>query len=420
MRSIANRLMVGASLPLLAATQAHSEDQVGFAHESYVEDHGRMTVNTETIRVQLTPLPWLDVTARGVYDAISGATPTGAPAIDQLTLRRPVTHEPVPNSAITGFTRLIDGVSGASPTAGGTVSHSAIPLAESHDIRRGGDIAVGLTFGPSRLTPQISYSLENDYVSWAGGLTYSLELNDKNTILSAGWSHAYDRILPTEFSYLTSREIKNTDEFIVGVTQLLSPQTVVSLSGTIGHAQGYLNDPYRSVVFDDSALDPNGQVVLQGEKRPSHRESQALLLTATQALTPLNASVEASYRFYHDSYGIVANTVGVEWFQKIGRMAVVSPSLRYYRQSAADFYAIQFRGDPNFDPARVPTYYSSDYRLSSLETLTLGIDATFHLGARWDLRLGYQRYWMHGLDHQTRQSAYPDTNIFTVGLNYRF
>ena len=114
----------------------------------------------------------------------------------------------------------------------------------------------------------------------------------------------------------------------------------------------------------------------------------------------MNASVEASYRFYHDSYGIIANTVGVEWFQKIGQSAVVSPSFRYYRQGAAHFYGIQFPGDPNFDPAHVPTYYSSDYRLSFLETFTLGIEATIHLGEQCDLRLGYQRYWMRGLDHR--------------------
>lgn len=160
--------------------------------------------------------------------------------------------------------------------------------------------------------------------------------------------------------------------------------------------------------------------MLQGEKRPSTRDSQALLLTATQAVTPLDASIEATYRFYHDSYGITANTVGVEWFQKLGRWAVVSPSFRYYRQSAARFYAIQFPGDPNFEPADVPTYYSSDYRLSSLETFTLGIGATVHLGERSDLRLGYQHYWMHGLDHETLQSTYPAAHIFTVGLEYRF
>ena len=378
-----------------------------------------MSVNTEALQVQLTLLPWLDVTARGVYDAISGATPTGAPAIDQLTLRRPITHTPVPNSAITGFTRLMDGVSGASPVAG-AVSRNTIPLAGSRDIRRGGDIAAGLTFGPHRLTPQISYSLENDYVSWAGALNYALELNDKNTIISAGWSHAYDRILPTNFAYISGRQIKNTDDFLLGVTQVVGPQTVFSLNGTITHAEGYLNDPYRSVVFDESPLDPNGQVVLQGENRPSTRDSQSVFLSVTQAVKPLDASIEGSYRYYHDSYGIIANTVGIEWFQKLGQAAVVSPSFRYYRQGAAHFYGIQFPGDPNFEPTLVPRYYSSDYRLSFLETFTLGIEATIHLGERCDLWLGYQRYWMRGLDHQTLQSTYPGAHIYTIGLNYRF
>src|SRR6185437_3530905 len=225
MPSIANRRMVGVSLPILTAAQARGDDQVGYVHESYVEDHGRMSVNTDTFRVQKTIAPWLDVNARLIYDAISGATPTGAPAIDQLTLRRPVTHTPVPTSAITGFTRSMDGISGASPVAG-AVSHNTIPLAESHDIRRGGDIGVGLTFGPHRLTPEFSYSQENDYVSFGGALNYSLELNDRNTIISAGWSHAYDRLLRTNFSYLNGRAIKNTDDFILGVTQVVGPQTV--------------------------------------------------------------------------------------------------------------------------------------------------------------------------------------------------
>src|SRR5665213_2735461 len=176
MRLRSNRWMVGVSVPILAATQARSDDQFSFLHESYVEDHGRMSVNTDALRIHETFFPWLDVTARGVYDAVSGATPTGAPAIDQLTLRRPGTNTPVPSSAITGFNRTWDAVSGASPGSAG-VSRNTVPLAASHDIRRGGDIDVGLTFGASHFTPAISYSQENDYVSWAGSLNYSLELN---------------------------------------------------------------------------------------------------------------------------------------------------------------------------------------------------------------------------------------------------
>jgi hypothetical protein len=415
--------MVGVGLPLLTTARVRGEAEVGFAHQTYLEDHDRITVNTETVRAAVTLAPWMDVTVRGVYDAISGATPTGAPSIDQLRLRSPVTHAPVPNSSITGFTRLIDAVSGASQSGGSgstALSHSAIPLAESHDIRRGGDLSLGFTFGPSRVVPTLSYSAENDYISWAGGLTYSLELNEKNTVVSAGWSHAYDRVLPNSYSYITERQIKNTDEFTLGVTQLLGPKTVLSVTGTLGHAEGYLNDPYRGVVFEETPLNSEDQVVLSAEKRPETRDSQALFLSVNRAVTELNASVEGSYRFYHDSYGIIANTWEVAWLQKIGRWAVLSPSFRYYRQTAADFYGIQFPGDPDFDPASVPEYYSADYRLSALQTFTVGLEGTFHLCQGCDLRLGYKRYWMQGLDHVTQQSTYPDANIFTAGISYTF
>lgn len=412
---------MGVGVPLLAAAQARGDDQIGYVHESYVEDHGRMSVETETVRLQLTLTPWLDVTARGVYDAISGATPIGAPAIDQLTLQQPKTHTPVPNSAITGFSRPLDGISGASPSsAPQAVSRNTIPLAESIDVRRGIDITPGLTFGPHRLAPEFSYSEEHDYISYAAALNYSLELNDKNTTISAGWAHSYDQVLANEFTYLTRPAIKNSDDFILGVNQLLGPRTVLSASGTISHEHGYLNDPYRSVVFDETNLNANAQAVLAGEKRPSTRDSQAVLLSLTQAVPPLNASVEGSYRYYHDSYGIIANTVGVAWFQKIGQMGVISPSFRYYRQGAAHFYGIQFPGDPVSDPSRVPAYYSSDYRLSFLETFTLGLEGTVKLHEHCDLRLGYQRYWMRGLDRVTQQSTYPNANIFTIGLNFLF
>ena len=106
--------------------------------------------------------------------------------------------------------------------------------------------------------------------------------------------------------------------------------------------------------------------------------------------------------------------------QKIGHYGVISPSFRYYRQGAAHFYGIQFPGDPVNDRAHVPSFYSSDYRLSFLETFTLGLDADVKLRDQWDLHLGYQRYWMRGLDGKTLQSTYPSAHIFTVGLTFSY
>ena len=392
-------------LPIVAA-QARAEDSIGYGHETYSEDHGRMQVQTETVRASATFNPWLDVTIRGVYDGISGATPIGAPAIDQLHLRQPGTHTVIPPATIVGYNRNLDGMGGASPTAN-AVPHNQIPLAQSQDIRRGVEVAPGFTFGPHHLVPSFSYSGESDYVSWAGAINDTWELNNKNTLLNFGWSHSYDRVLSTPFTYISSRQIKNSDDFVLGVSQLLTRGTVFTASGTIGHAEGYLNDPYRSVVFEDAGLDPNARVLLHGEQRPETRDSQALLLSLTQAIPKMNASIEGSYRYYHDSYGIIANTMELTWFQKFGQIFVVSPSFRYYRQQAAHFYGLQFPGDPLNDPSRAPRFYSSDYRLSFLEAFTVGLQGDIRLHDSLDLHLGYQRYWMRGLDHETLQSTYP-------------
>ena len=415
------RCILALSLPLISVSRARADDAVGFSHQTYTEEHGRIQVNTETLRIQKTITPWLDVTLREIYDGISGATPIGAPPIKQLRMRDPFTGRLIPPSSITGYTRQLDGVSGASQSGPvRAMAQNTLPVTDSPDQRVGTDIAIGLTKGPHRLVPEFSFSNESDYRSYAFALNYTYEFNDKNTTLSLGWSHAFDEVLANDFTFLTSSAHKNTDNFIIGGTQLLSPGTVLGANLTLGYAHGYLSDPYRAVVFNESDLNPDNQVVLAGENRPSHRFSQALLLSLTQSVKPLNASIEGTYRFYHDSYGIFANTVGLAWFQKLGRSLVLSPSARYYRQTAADFYGIQFPGDPINDPGRAPRFYSADYRLSEMETYTLGLEATLKLREKLDLHLGYQRYWLRGLDHETDQSTYPKANIFTVGLTFTF
>lgn len=108
------RWVLAMSLPLIGVSQSRAGDSVGISHETCAEEHSRIQVNTETLRIEKTITPWLDLTLREVYDGISGATPTGAPAIRQLKMRDPGTGALIPPSTITGYTRQLDGVSGAS------------------------------------------------------------------------------------------------------------------------------------------------------------------------------------------------------------------------------------------------------------------------------------------------------------------
>jgi hypothetical protein len=275
--------------------------------------------------------------------------------------------------------------------------------------------------------------------------------------LVLGIGHNFDEV---SGGVLSDKQSKDTTDVLVGVNQLLGPKTVLTANLTFGYADGYLNDPYRRTDFlltdsPDPIFSDPGAVNPVSESRPRHRFKQAGLVQLTQFVTPLNASVEGTYRLYHDDWGIWANTVSLTWFQKLGKHLTLSPNFRYYRQSEADFYAASFRGvsfeqytggtqagfvdgvfvgfqgDPGYPapgdpgatfvdvPAR-PTYYSSDYRLSEFEAFTYGVGAQVRIAEHFTIDLGYRRYEMHGLDGSTPSQAYPSANVFTIGCGIWF
>jgi hypothetical protein len=126
----------------------------------------------------------------------------------------------------------------------------------------------------------------------------------------------------------------------------------------------------------------------------------------------------------------LAHTVTASWHQKIGRHIVLTPSFRFYEQSAARFYAASFPGDPSLNVGDLlpdgslnpapPEFYSADYRLSRMQTFTYGIKAMIKIHKNFTIDAGYQRYLMEGLDGITSPSAYPKAHIFTLGARIWF
>ena len=371
------------------------EDQADYRFESYQEQDGRIQVETHSWLFDTRLTPWLSLRGDAVYDAISGATPTGAPAPSQIANLLP--PQPGPLS-------------------------TRVPTQFMSDTRWAGSLDAELNWGPHRLTPGFSYSSEHDYLSYGTALNYSVDLNQKNTTLNLGWSHDFDTVLPNAATYITQAQPKNADEVLVGINQLLGPKTVLTANFTFRNTHGYLSDPYRGALFDDYPQFDPSHLNLFAENRPRHRESYIGYVALSHYVTLLQGSAEGSYRFYHDSFGINAHTIGVAWRQKIGPIFVVSPLFRYYRQSAADFYGTHFAGDPSnpFDSTLLPTYYSADYRLSRMETFTYGVELTARVSKRISLDIAYKRYDTLGLDHMTSPSAYPKANIITVGARLWF
>jgi hypothetical protein len=44
--------MLALALPFVGVSRAHGDDSVDISHQTYAEEHGRIQVNTETLRLQ--------------------------------------------------------------------------------------------------------------------------------------------------------------------------------------------------------------------------------------------------------------------------------------------------------------------------------------------------------------------------------
>ncbi len=356
---------------LFSSSRVHGENQVDYRYEYYDEDNNRMRIETHSVYFEQKLID--AVTAKGelVYDGISGSTPSG-------TYKFPA-------------------------------SAGKIILDNLHDIRRAVNLNFDCQLGNQTLTPGFAYSKESDYESYGLSLNDAITFNDKNTILQFGISHNFDSVLNELISGAPRAwQDKASTEAIIGISQLLTPKTIFSANFTFGYESGFLSDPYRLTEF----VYPGHQFgVVRNENRPGVLSKEIFLTSITQFIQPLNASIEGSYRFYHDSYDVYANTLSLTWHQWLGKHVILEPAFRFYEQSSASFYSPLFQTDP----ASV-NYFSSDYRLSEFYSLDAGIQATVIVNDHLRLIAGYHRYEMHGLD-DTVAAMYPQANIFTVGLS---
>lgn len=409
-RSLRRPLLVGLLIGLLLTgwlLRLQAEDSFAYRYEKYQEDSGRIAVESHLGQFDVTLAPWLAFKGQVVNDAVSGATPTGLPTTALIPT----------NSYAAG------------------IWDDSYAKAHMKENRMAGYGEPTFTFGPNRVSIEFSYSGESDYISRGLALNYSREFNNKNTTLNLGWSHNFDTVergaSPYGQLFLDGngnfRNLKkDADEFIVGVNQLLDPKTVLTANYEMGYENGYLGDPYKGFLFYDGSGNP--------EKVPGQRLKEIGYVQLTHYVTDWAGSVEASYRLYHDSYGIFAHTVTLAWYQKLGKSLVISPLFRFYSQSAASFYHLTLPGyvgpvqvspgdptplDNNPQPV-IPSYYSADYRLSDMQTFSGEINLRWKVVNHFSLEASYERYVMMGTDGQTPAWVYPNANVFTVGAEVTF
>lgn len=275
------------------------------------------------------------------------------------------------------------------------------------------------------LTFEYVRSEEDDYKS--DGFTLRSEHNffNQNTTLQLGISYNDDLNFAEPLG--GEKRKKETLDLGIGVTQLLTPKTILQGNFTFGYSRGYLGDPYKSISKKESFTIPGFPPFVEDipyfENRPDERVRYVFRLGLLHFVEKANASINTSYRLFLDDAGLTAHTLGFEWNQKIGDHWVLSPYYRFYHQSEADYYYPNLDDTdiiPNDDRTGRAPYYSSDYRLSNFDAHTYGIKLVYRPTDWLSMDIGYERYVMDGNDNDTPTAAYPTANVFNVGLSANF
>jgi hypothetical protein len=260
-------------------------------------------------------------------------------------------------------------------------------------------------------------SMEDDYTSINFGFNREKDFNQKATTLSWGIGFSNDESdpRPTSFEPSPTKHHKKVGTFSLGLAQVIDRASVAQTSLTLQYADGFLSDPYKLV--------SSGGVALP-DQRPGTRTQLAWLSRYRRHFERVHGSLHADYQLNYDTWGVIANILELGWHQELFRYITVAPSLRYYSQSKADFYA------PYFAPGLVPGQdATSDYRLSPYGALSFKVRADVSLGelvglANARIGLQYENY-MSGEEFAmgsvgTENPALVDFSVMMVTLRTGF
>jgi len=214
---------------------------------------------------------------------------------------------------------------------------------------------------------------------------------------------------------------KHVKTALVGVSQVLSRKWLVGVSASLSSEDGYLTDPYKALsIIDATTGIPLAQV---SEQRPDTRQRRSVQGDSVYHFT--SNILYLSYRRYWDDWGIGSHTIDARYRLPVTSAAFVEPHVRFYTQTAADFYRFGLvQGAP------LPQYATSDYRMAGLQSVTLGATIGFAPGGRrrtseWTVRAEYVGQFGDSsppgtVGVQTRIDLFPAVNVFSMVVNYRF
>gem|GEM_PF-585801 len=256
---------------------------------------------------------------------------------------------------------------------------------------------LGVTVGAVR-------SVENDYASGTASFAVSDEFLKRNVTLSLAYSFTGSRVGRVYDPNFARR--LDSHALTLGYVQVLSKHWVGQLSGFIGILSGFQSSVYRMVHFSNGASGP--------EVAPDLRIREALGAELKGALSQ-TWFTGASYRFYIDSWGLLAHTAEVTLTWAPRDWLSVRLRDRGYTQHGSSFYRSVYD--------RPMRYMTIDRELGGLRGNLVGAKIAVDLGGparatAWQLDLKYDWMWQHFDDFPWLTDRY--LSMVEAGLHCAF
>lgn len=233
---------------------------------------------------------------------------------------------------------------------------------ERTEISVGGDYLLDETILHAGYTD----SDENDFQAQTAWFGITQDIFGGLTTVNLGYSRGWDtveQVTDSDFSEDIDRR-----SYRVGVGQVLTKNLVMNLDYEAITDEGFLNNPYRQVRYLDPST-ANG-FLWQPEVYPETRTSNAFAVGARYFVQE-GSALYGNARIFNDTWGVDAWNTQLGYVYSLPKDWLFDLSLRYYSQTAADFYSDLFAY------ASAQNFLARDKELSTFNNYSLRLSATY-------------------------------------------
>lgn len=249
-------------------------------------------------------------------------------------------------------------------------------------------------------------SVEEDYLAQQVSGSVDRDFRRQTLNLSASTSYGWDVLTPlADDDTPAESDSKSNVHVGVALTAVLTPTSLIRFGAELNEVRGHQQNSYRNVYAGGGA---------RPELHPDRRTRRDFFVRCNRYFGN-RSSINLTYKYYTDDWGIDSHTVGARLNQYLTRRVIVAYRYRYYSQSAAWFYMDEYPDEDGIDG-----YRTGDYRMSPFDAHLFGsrldwvlADGVYKIPAATRPRLvcKYERYF---------NSNNFSANVFESGLAVSF